>query len=319
MLIYIYMEIKGKFNWLITGGAGFIGSHIARLLVENEQKVIIFDNLSTGNADNIKDISAKITFIKGDITNKADIANLPKDIDYILHLAAQISVPQSIAEPKQTFLTNTQGTLNILEFAKTIKAKKVVLSSSAAIYGDKTLPPCKENAEPACQSPYALSKLQGEEMLKLYNSLYNLPTATLRYFNVFGPNQNPNSAYAAVIAKFVDSFIKKQPLTIFGDGKQTRDFVFVKDIARANIFAALNLGNGQVYNIAAGAHYTLLELVDILSKLFKYKPQVNFVPVRAGDIKESFADISKISLIGFKPEYTLETGLKEMLKTMGVL
>lgn len=312
-------DIKKQYHWLITGGAGFIGSHIVHLLAENGQKVIVFDNLETGNLANINDILDKITFIQGNITSKADLAKLPKNIDYILHLAAQISVPQSIEEPAQTFLTNTQGTLNILEFAKEIKAKKIVLSSSAAIYGDKTLPPCKENAEPACQSPYALSKLQGEEMLKLYNLLYNLPTATLRYFNVFGPKQNPNSAYAAVIAKFVDSFVKKQPLTIFGDGKQTRDFVFVKDIARANIFAALNLNNGQVYNVAAGAHYTLLELVAILSKLFNYKPQVNFAPARAGDIKESFADISKITAIGFKPEYTLETGLKEMLKTMDVL
>ena len=313
------MEIKGKFNWLITGGAGFIGSHIAHLLVENGQKVVILDNLSTGNSDNIKDISTQITFIQGNITNKADFVKLPRNIDYILHLAAQISVPQSVEKPQETFLTNTQGTLNILEFAKEIKAKKVVLSSSAAIYGDKTLPPCKENAKPACQSPYALSKLQGEEMLKLYNLLYNLPTATLRYFNVFGPRQNPKSAYAAVIAKFVDCFIKKQHLTIFGDGQQTRDFVFVKDIARANIFAALNLNKGQVYNVAAGAHYTLLELVNILSELFNHKVQINFAPARAGDIKESFADISKITAAGFKPEYTLETGLKEMLKDMGIL
>lgn len=313
------MEILGKNTWLITGGAGFIGSHIARLLVQKAQKVIIFDNLSSGNIDNLKDIAGKITFIKGDITNKADIAKLPTKIDYILHLAAQISVPYSVEEPAETFLTNTQGTLNILEFAKEIKAKKVVLSSSAAIYGDKTLPPCKENAEPACQSPYALSKLQGEEMLKLYNLLYNLPTATLRYFNVFGPRQNPNSTYAAVIAKFVDCFIKKQPITIFGNGKQTRDFVFVKDIAKANIFAALNLGNGEVYNVAAGAHYTLLELVNILSELFNHKVQINFAPARAGDIKESFADIAKITKAGFKPQYTLETGLKEMLKDMGVL
>ncbi len=313
------MEILEENTWLITGGAGFIGSHIAHLLVQKAQKVIVFDNLSSGNLDNLKDIADKITFINGDIKNKEDIAKLPIKIDYILHLAAQISVPQSVAEPAETFLTNTQGTLNILEFAKEIKVKKVVLSSSAAIYGDKTLPPCAENAQPACQSPYALSKLQGEEFLQMYNLLYNLPTATLRYFNVFGPRQNPNSAYAAVIAKFVDSFIKKQPLTIFGDGKQTRDFVFVKDIARANIFAALNLGNGQVYNVAAGAHYTLLELVEILSKLFNYKPQINFEMSRAGDIKESFADITKIKKAGFKPQYTLETGLKEMLEDMNVL
>lgn len=313
------MEINEKFTWLITGGAGFIGSHIAHLLVKNAQKVIVFDNLSSGNLANLEDIAGKITFIKGDITNKADLAKLPKDIEYILHLAAQISVPQSVEKPSETFFINTQGTLNILEFAKEIKVKKIVLSSSAAIYGDKTLPPCAESAKPACQSPYALSKLQGEEFLQMYNLLYNLPTTTLRYFNVFGPRQNPNSAYAAVIAKFVDSFIKKQALTIFGDGKQTRDFVFVKDIARANIFAAINLGNGQVYNVAAGKHYTLLELVEILSKLFSYKPQINFATVRAGDIKESFADITKITKAGFKPQYTLESGLKEMLKDMCIL
>ncbi len=313
------MDIKGTFSWLITGGAGFIGSHIARLLVENGQKVIIFDNLLSGNLNNLEDIKKNIVFINGSITNQADLEKLPKNIDYILHLAAQISVPQSVENPQETFFINTQGTLNILEFAKKIKAKKIVLSSSAAIYGDKNLPPCSESAIPACQSPYALSKLQGEEMLKIYNLLYNLPTATLRCFNVFGPRQNPNSAYAAVIAKFVDCFIKKQPLTIFGDGKQTRDFVFVKDIARANIFAALNLDKGEVYNVAAGAHYTLLELVEILNNLFGYKAQINFAPARLGDIQESFADISKITAAGFKPKYTLETGLKEMLETMEVL
>ena len=313
------MEIKAQYTWLITGGAGFIGSHIAHLLIEKGQKVIVFDNLSTGNLNNLEDIKNDISFIQGDITKPTDLAKLPKNIDYILHLAAQISVPQSVENPQETFFTNTQGTLNVLELAKNIEVKKIVLSSSAAIYGDKTLPPCKESAKPACQSPYALSKLQSEEMLKMYNLLYNLPTAILRYFNVFGPNQNPNSAYAAVIAKFVDCFIKKQPLTIFGDGQQMRDFVFVKDIARANIFAALNLDKGEVYNVAAGAHYTLLELVEILNNLFGYKAQINFAPARLGDIKASFADISKITATGFKPNYTLKTGLKEMLKTMGVL
>ena len=313
------MATKGTYNWLITGGAGFIGSHIANLLVENGQKVFIFDNLTTGNLKNLEDIKQNITFIQGDTTNKTDINNLPKNIDYILHLAAQISVPQSVKNPEETFFINTQGTVNILEFAKSIKAKKVVLSSSAAIYGDKTIPPCKENASPACQSPYALSKLQGEELLKMYNLLYNLHTVCLRYFNVFGPRQNPNSAYAAVIAKFVDCFVKKQPLTVFGDGFQTRDFIFVKDIARANIFAAQNLDKGETYNIATGNHYTLLELIDILSKLFGYKPKIIFKPARAGDIKESFADTSKISATGFKANYNLEQGLKEMLKDIGVL
>ncbi len=313
------MILDSKHNWLITGGAGFIGSHIAHLLVENGQEVVILDNLSTGNLKNLEDISAKITFIQGDITNKTDLNKLPNNIDYILHLAAQISVPQSVENPEETFFINTQGTVNILEFAKNIKAKKVVLSSSAAIYGDKTVPPCAENATPACQSPYALSKLQGEELLKMYNLLYNLPTVCLRYFNVFGPRQNPNSAYAAVIAKFVDCFVKKQPLTVFGDGKQTRDFIFVKDIAHANIFAALNLDKGETYNIATGKHYTLLELIDILSKLFGYKPEIVFKPVRAGDIKESFADISKLSATGFKAQYNLENGLKKMLESMGIL
>lgn len=313
------MNMQGENIWLITGGAGFIGSHIARLLVQNKQKVIIFDDLSTCSLDNIKDIKDKITFIKGDITNKDDLRKLPQSIDYILHLAAQISVPQSIENPQKTFLINTQGTLNILEFARKIKIKKIVLSSSAAIYGDKTLPPCKENDPPDCKNPYALSKLQGEEFFKKYNNLYSLPTVCLRYFNVFGPNQNPNSIYAAVIAKFVDCFIKKQPLTIFGDGMQTRDFIFVKDIAKANIFAAFNLNKGEVYNVAAGTHYTLLELIEILSKLFNYTPQINFVPTRIGDIKNSYADITKISKLGFKAEYTLQVGLEEMLKTMGGL
>lgn len=313
------MAIQGKYNWLVTGGAGFIGSHIAHLLVENGQNVFVFDNLSTGNLANLDDIKDKITFLQGSTTDKNDLAKLPKSIDYILHLAAQISVPQSVENPEETFFVNTQGTVNILEFAKSIKAKKVVLSSSAAIYGDKTLPPCKESATPACQSPYALSKLQGEELFKMYNLLYGLPTVCLRYFNVFGPRQNPNSAYAAVIAKFVDCFVNKKPLTVFGDGQQTRDFIFVEDIARANIFAALNLDKGEVYNIGIGDHHTLLELIDILSKLFGYKPEIIFKPVRAGDIKDSYADIEKIANTLFCPQYTLEKGLQKMLEEMDVL
>lgn len=313
------MEITAENTWLITGGAGFIGSNIAHLLVKNGQKVIIFDNLSSGNLNNLEDIKDDITFINGSVTKPQDINKIPAKIDYILHLAALISVPQSIETPEETFFVNTQGTINILEFAKNIKVKKVVLSSSAAIYGDKNTPPCAENAKPACQSPYALSKLQAEESLKMYYSLYNLPTVCLRYFNAFGTGQNPNSPYAAVIAKFIDCFIKKQPLTIFGNGLQTRDFIFVKDIARSNIFAALNLGKAQVYNIATGQHYTLLELIDILSDLFKYKPKIIFKPKRAGDITDSFADISKISALGFKTDYDLKQGLQEMLKNMDIL
>lgn len=313
------MEITGENTWLITGGAGFIGSNIAHLLVKNGQKVIIFDNLSSGNLNNLADIKNDITFINGSVTKPQDINKIPAKIDYILHLAALISVPQSIETPEETFFVNTQGTINILEFAKNIKVKKVVLSSSAAIYGDKNTPPCAEDAKPACQSPYALSKLQAEESLKMYYSLYNLPTVCLRYFNAFGTGQNPNSPYAAVIAKFIDCFIKKQPLTIFGNGLQTRDFIFVKDIARSNIFAALNLGKAQVYNIATGQHYTLLELINILSDLFKYKPKIIFKPKRAGDITDSFADISKISALGFKTDYDLKQGLQEMLKNMDIL
>ena len=313
------MEIIGENTWLVTGGAGFIGSHIAHLLVKNGQKVIVFDNLSSGILYNLADIKNNITFINGSVTKPEDINKIPAKVDYILHLAALISVPQSIENPEETFFVNTQGTINILEFAKNIKTKKVVLSSSAAIYGNKNTPPCAESAKPACQSPYALSKLQAEESLKMYYSLYNLPTVCLRYFNAFGQGQNPNSPYAAVIAKFIDCFIKKQPLTIFGDGLQTRDFIFVKDIARSNVFAALNLGNAQIYNIATGRHYTLLELVDILSDLFKYKPEIIFKPKRAGDITESFADISKISALGFKTNYSLKEGLKEMLENMDVL
>ena len=313
------MGIIGEKTWLITGGAGFIGSHIAHLLVENKQKVLIFDNLSTGNLDNLKDIKNNINFINGSVTKKEDLNILPQNINYILHLAAQISVPQSVKNPEETFFINTQGTVNILEFAQKIKANKIVLSSSAAIYGDRTTPPCSGSAKPACQSPYALSKLQGEELFKMYNLLYNLPTVCLRYFNVFGPRQNPNSAYAAVIAKFVDCYIKKQPLTVFGDGQQTRDFIFVKDIARANIFAAQHLDNGEIYNIATGRHYTLLELINILSELFNYKPEIIFKPIRSGDIKESFADVTRISNKGFKAQYNLKQGLKEMLENMGIL
>ena len=310
-------------RYLITGFSGFVSYYFLKHLNDTTKEKIEVLGLDINKPldfeENYNFNNLIIRFIPINLLDykSLEIALTSFFPDYILHLAALISVPRSIENPEETFFVNTQGTINILEFAKNIKAKKVVLSSSAAIYGDKNIPPCAENAKPACQSPYALSKLQAEESLKMYYSLYNLPTVCLRYFNAFGPGQNPNNPYAAVIAKFIDCFIKKQPLTIFGDGLQTRDFIFVKDIARSNVFAALNLGNAQVYNIATGWHCTLLELVDILSDLFKYKPEIIFKPTRAGDIKESFADISKISALGFKTNYSLKQGLKEMLK--GVL
>ncbi|MFC1842756.1 NAD-dependent epimerase/dehydratase family protein [Candidatus Dependentiae bacterium] len=281
---------------LVTGGAGFIGSHIVEKLVTLGAKVTIIDDLSSGNIQNLKNLKGKIKFICKSIVNMDACLKATKNQAVIFHLAAFISVPESMENPTLCHQVNVDGTFNILQAARINGVKKLVFSSSAAIYGPTELV-CKENMTPNPQSPYGTTKLMGEYYCKQFANNFGLKTITLRYFNVFGQRQNPNGAYGAVVAKFTDLMGKNKPVTIFGDGLQTRDFIPVQDVVEANLTVAMlesKFMNGQAFNIGTGKSISLLELVALLKKDFpKYNKEMQFKPARTGDIKHSSADCSK--------------------------
>jgi len=301
-----------SYHWLVTGGAGFIGSHIVKELVQQGQKVTVLDNLSGGKLDNLSPVQDKITFIQGDICDFDTVKKACQGVNYVLHLAALISVAESMAKPQETAEINVQGTVNVLEAARQCGAKRVVFSSSAAVYGTRPELPYKEDTPIDCQSPYAWSKQAGAELCQLYTKAYGLEAVALRYFNVFGTGQNPNSAYAAVIAKFMQLAAENNPLGIDWDGLQSRDFVSVKDVVQANLLAATKGVPGEIYNVASGRTYTLLELADTIERVSGRKLERISRPKRPGDVHESSADISKITALGYKASVTLEEGLKEM-------
>lgn len=305
--------LNKTYTWAVTGGAGFIGSHIVRELLRQGQNVRVLDNFSAGKLENLAGMEDKIQIINADICDYKAMLPAFKGADYILHHAALVSVPQSMQEPLNTYRMNVYGTASVLEAAKNCGAKRVVFACSCAIYGNGTELPYSETAKPDCQSPYALSKQMGRELCKEYSRLYGLETVSLIYFNVFGPNQNPDSPYSAVIAKFTQMAAQNKALCIDWDGKQSRDFIHVSDIVRANILAAIRGTPGESYNVASGKTHSLLELADMLDRITGRKLPRVFRPKRAGDIKLSAANIEKIRTLGFKPEVMLEDGLKEML------
>lgn len=306
------VSLNKVFHWFITGGAGFIGSHLVKELVRQGQRVTVFDNLSGGKLENLTAVKDKITFIQGDIRDFGALVQASQGVDYILHHAALISVAESMAKPQETADINVQGTVNVLEAARINGVKRVVFASSAAVYGTRPELPYTENTSIDCQSPYAWSKQSGAELCQLYTKAYGVDAVALRYFNVFGPGQNPNSAYAAVIAKFMQLAADNKPLGIDWDGLQSRDFVNVKDVVQANLLAATKAIPGEIYNVASGRTYTLLELADTLEKVSGRKLARVSRPKRPGDVHESSADISKIKAIGYAPSVTLEEGLREM-------
>ena len=303
-------------HWLITGGAGFIGSHLARALVAKGQRVTVLDDLSTGKLDNLSDLHGKICFIKGDVCRLSDALAATRDVDFVLHHAALVSVAESVQQPQKTMQINVGGTQNILQASLENHVKRVVLASSSAVYGNRPQLPYKEITQPDCQSPYAQSKQSATELCQLYTHTHQLPTVILRYFNVFGPGQNPHSPYAAVIAQFMRRAVNCQPLEIDWDGLQSRDFIHVSDVVEANLLAAQKAVPGEIYNVASGHSTTLLELADILEKISGRKLQRVFRPKRPGDVHESSADISKIKALGFIPRVTLLQGLTQMWKEL---
>lgn len=305
--------MSGKISF-ITGGAGFIGSRLAEKLTQKGHKIIVYDNFSSGDVKNLSKIKNKIKIVKGDITDFKKLKQAMKGVDCVYHHAAMVSVAQSMEEPAKTHKINIEGTNNVLEAARLNGVKRVLLASSGVVYGNGKELPYKETALTDCRSPYAASKLIGEELLKSYFKAYGLETVCVRYFNVFGPKQNPNSPYAAVIAKFMDLAKRGNTFFIDWDGKQSRDFVFIDDVADATILVMEKGKAGEVYNVASGKTYTLLKLAKEIEAIAGKKMKRVFKPKRAGDVKISAADITKITQLGYKAKVSLKEGLKEILK-----
>lgn len=300
-------------KYIVTGGAGFIGSHIAEYLSRNGHEVIIFDNLFTGKKQNIQHLLERkaVTFVEGSVTDIQVLKKIASSVDGIFHEGAIVSVPRSLKNPLATNEANVQGTLNVLLAAHDCGVKKVVFASSSSVYGDTPVLPKQEDMKPRPISPYAVSKLAGEYYCRVFSSAYNLPTVCLRYFNVFGPRQDPFSEYAAVIPKFITRILNDQPPLIYGDGKQSRDFTFVQDVVQANIHAMERDTEG-IFNIAYGERHTLNELASTIMELTAKRMAPVYEPVRQGDILHSLADITAArSQLGYSPEYTFKSGLEE--------
>jgi len=298
----------------ITGGAGFIGSHLTEFWLEKGAEVRIIDNFRTGKRENIKFFSDAILY-EGDIRDKSFVDKALEGVDYVHNLAAMISVPESIENPYECEEINIIGLLNLLEACVKHKVKKIIHSSSAAIYGDSPESPKIIDFAPNPKSPYGITKLCGEYYLNSYYFNKGLQGISLRYFNVFGPRQDPNSQYAAAIPIFVSKALKNEDITIYGDGTQTRDFIYVKDVARANYLSAVsNIPNG-IFNVARGNSISIYELAKLIIQETNSRSKIIFAPERVGDIKHSLADIEKKKKkLNFNPEFNLIDGLKITIK-----
>ena len=302
--------IKNK-KVVVTGGLGFIGSHIVEELYQDNQ-VFIVDNESTGKHDNIKNFDlSQISLILGDITT-IDLHEIFESADYVLHQAALPSVPRSVRDPLKSNEANVTGTLKVLIAARDCEVKKVVFASSSSVYGDTPVLPKVETMPLNPQSPYATTKATGELYCQNFTDIYGLSTACLRYFNVFGPRQDPKSQYAAVIPKFITAILNGESPVIYGDGKQSRDFTFVKNIVQANILACEASMEG-VYNVACGRRTTLNQLVDIISEILDRNVTPEYTDPRAGDVKHSLADIDKIREFGYKPSEDFKKDLEKVV------
>ncbi len=302
-------------KFLITGGAGFIGSHIAERLVKEGGKVIVLDNLSTGKEENLNSIKDKNLFINGDIRDLDLLLSLTKNVDYIFHEAAMTSVLESTENPKKCNEINITGTLNVFIAGFRNQVKRIIYASSSAIYGDDPIIPKREDQRVNPLSPYAISKYVGELYMKFFFEIYKLEIVSLRYFNVYGPRQDPNSPYAAVIPKFIYSLLKNENPPIYGDGEQTRDFVYVEDVVSANIQAIKikNIG-GKVFNIATGERLSINKLYEHIKKLMNVDIDPIYVPERKGEVRDSVGDITLAKkYLLWTPKFSLEEGLKRTI------
>ncbi|HLK34077.1 MAG TPA: SDR family oxidoreductase [Terriglobales bacterium] len=301
-------------NYLVTGIAGFIGSNLARALLAQGDNVRGIDNFSTGKRENITAIADSLDFRQCDLLDPEALRQACQDIDYVLHQAAIASVPRSIADPADSNRANVDGTLNLLIAARDAKVKRVVFAASSSAYGDTPTLPKREDMPSNPISPYAVSKLAGELYMQSFYRVYGLETVCLRYFNIFGPRQDPNSPYSGVLARFITHMLRGEPPTIFGDGEQSRDFTYIDNAVAANLAACTAPADqvvGRTFNIATGHQATLNQTVELLRPLTDYQGPVKHSAERAGDIRHSFADISLAQKnLGYRPKVAFEEGLR---------
>lgn len=299
--------------YLVTGGAGFIGSHLVEALITRGEGVRILDDFSTGSWQNLAPFVDAIDVVEGDIVDFATVSRALKDVRYVLHQAAIASVEQSVRDPLHVHRVNVDGTLNVLLAAREAKVERLVFASSAAVYGDADRLPLNETAPTSSLSPYAASKVAGEAYIHAFVASYDLPATILRYFNVYGPRQDPDSPYSGVISKFVASLGRGEPPTIFGDGYQTRDFVYVGDVVRSNLMACSTPDAvGKTFNIAGGRQISIIQLSETLNAITGLRLSPRFVSPRLGEVRYSHADISQaLQVLGWRPETGLQVGLAQ--------
>ena len=301
---------------LVTGGGGFIGSHIAHRLVQAGHDVVVLDNFFTGSRANLVAIADGIRLVEGDVRDPAMVEECATGCEVVFHQAAIVSVPYSVEHPQESHDVNIQGTINVLQAARKARTRRVVFASSAAIYGEEPTLPKVETMRAEPMSPYGIEKITGEHYLATWSKLFQVETVSLRYFNVFGPRQDPRSPYSGVISIFVDRIIGGRPITFFGDGTQCRDFVYVDNVVEANILAATRSGvSGRAYNVACGKRTTLVELASLIERAAERRVERSFSEPRAGDIKESVADIARARTeLGYMPAVDVEEGLKRLVR-----
>ena len=304
-------------KYLITGGAGFIGCNLVRFILDKGHEVTVLDNFSTGKRDNLTDILDKITLIEGDIRHRKTLAQAADGVSAIFHQAALASVPASVADPVTAHDVNVNGTLNVLESARLAGIKRIVFAASSASYGDNPISPKLETMCPVSISPYAANKTACESYMQAYAAAYGMETVCLRYFNVFGPSQDPFGAYAAVIPAFVTNILRKQRPQVFGDGEQTRDFCYIENVCHANWLAAhapAERCNGTPVNIACGEAVSLNQILGKLKSLIQSDIQADYLAPRVGDIKHSLADITLAKeVIGYTPLVYFDEGLERAI------
>ena len=303
-------------SYLVTGGAGFIGSNLVDELLRREHRVRVLDNLSTGRPENLAAVRERIDFFNADICNLETIRPCFAGVDYVLHLAALPSVPRSVADPISANRVNIEGTLNVLLAAREAGVKRVVFAASSAAYGDNPILPRVESHEPRPMSPYALTKVAGEYYCQIFTRLYGVEAVALRYFNIFGPRQNPHSQYTGVLSKFITAYIKGTTPTIFGDGEQSRDFTYIDNVVDATLRACIAPdAPGKVINVGVGGRFTLNQTIALLDQIFGKQVTPRYDPPRSGDVLHSQADISLArQVLGYEPKVPYEQGLKKTVE-----
>ena len=308
-------------RYLVTGGAGFIGSHIVARLVQDGAVVRVVDNLSTGQIQRLDRVRSAIEWVQGDLSDEAVAKKVVDGMDFVVHQAAVPSVQRSLLDPLGTNQANVVATLNLLESSRRAGIRRFVYAASSSAYGDTEVLPKNEDMPPNPMSPYALQKFVGERYCKLYYDLYGLETVALRYFNVFGPGQDPHSEYSAVIPRFISYLLGNRPITIFGDGEQSRDFTFIENVVEANLLALSAVNSaGKMCNIGCGERITLNQLVATLEEELHVKAQVIHLPSKLGDVRHSLADIERArAILNYQPRVMVKEGLRITSVHMSVL